>query len=152
MINSKEEAKKWICSLLDKYSYSFNKIFPKQSEENTGHFFKIDFNSDCIIIDGEYGRGGKFNNKFRNTIHYNGLKNIKVRRCKDLEAVKSVIIIFYYENLDKTNQSNTSWFGKFFPKTSKIEETEIILHEELLNDKGFSEDKLMQAFKLFTTI
>ena len=55
--------------MLDKHSYSFNKIFPNQ-KEGAGHFFKIDFNSHSIIIDGEYGRGseGKFkdllNNKF----------------------------------------------------------------------------------------
>ena len=55
MFNSKEEAKKWICNMLDKHSYSFNKIFPNQ-KEGAGHFLKIDFNSHSIIIDGEYSR------------------------------------------------------------------------------------------------
>ena len=159
MFNSKEEAKKWICNMLDKHSYSFNKIFPNQ-KEGEGHFFKIDFNSHSIIIDGEYGRGseGKFkdllNNKFRSIIPYKGLKNIKVRRCKDLEPVKSARIIFYFENpelRDKLNETS-AWSRFFLPKSIKTEETSIILHEELLNDKDFSEEKLIQVFKLFTTI
>ena len=68
--------------MLDKHSYSFNKIFPNQ-KEGAGHFLKIDFNSHSIIIDGEYSRWEeKFNNKFRSIIPYKGLKNIKVRRYK----------------------------------------------------------------------
>ena len=144
MFNSKEEAKKWICNMLDKHSYSFNKIFPNQ-KEGAGHFFKIDFNSHSIIID--VGDGG-----VRSIIPYKGLKNIKVRRCKDLEPVKSARIIFYFENPELRDKLNANWFRSFLPKSIKTEETSIILHEELLNDKDFSEEKLMQVFKLFTTI
>lgn len=147
MFNSKEEAKKWMCKILEEHPYSFNKIFPNQ-KEGSGHFFKITFTNDSFIIDSEYGRGEAKANKFSHTIAYNGLKRIEVRRWKGLESVKSVKIKFYFENLIDNNESSAKWYYFLLPNNNKTEELEIILHEDLLNDKDFSQDNLEKVFEM----
>ena len=137
-----------MCRMLEKHSYSFNKIFPNQ-KEGSGHFINITFTNDSFIIDSEYERGHeKFNNKFSHTIAYNGLKRIEVRRWKALDSVKSVKIKFYFENLIDNNESTAKWYDFLVPKNNKTEELEIILHEDLLNDKDFSQDKLEKVFEM----
>ena len=53
MFSSKEEAQKYINEIIEKYSYTTGK------NNDGGHFFQPQFDSDELIVYAEYGRGLK---------------------------------------------------------------------------------------------